>query len=76
MIHKLFENSQRLIYQVAQNFIKPEFLENSFDFNFENEEIRQALENICVGPDCKSFLETQSFEFKQEIKLNRGSGNV
>lgn len=69
LIHKLFENSQRLIYQIAQNFIKPEFLENSFDFNFENEEIRQALENIYVGPDCESFLETQPFEFKQEIKL-------
>jgi len=40
LIHKLFENSQRLIRETAQNFIKPEFLEDIYNLNLDNEEIR------------------------------------
>ena len=69
LIHKLYENSQRLIYEIAQNFIKPEFLEAIYNINFDIEEIRQPLENVYVGLDCESFLKTEPLELRKEIKI-------
>jgi len=69
LIHKLFENSQRLIREIAQNFIMPAFLKDICNLNLDNEEIRQALKYVYVEPDCENFLDTPSFEFVREIKL-------
>jgi len=55
LIHKLFENSQRLIREIVQNFIKPAFLEDICNLNLDNEEIRQALKYIYVDQTAKIF---------------------
>lgn len=68
LIHKLFITSNRLINQIAQNFIIPEALNNIAILNIDDEGNTKDLTDIFVGPECEKFLTTQSLEFTQQIK--------
>ncbi|XP_067217224.1 zinc finger BED domain-containing protein 5-like [Linepithema humile] len=70
LIHTLFENSQQLIREIAQNFIIPEALKCIVNFNINDKKNIKNINNIYVGPECESLLETLSLECAQEIKLN------
>ncbi|EZA49526.1 hypothetical protein X777_12264, partial [Ooceraea biroi] len=48
LIHKLFESSQELIYQFAQNFITYNALKNISNLDLNNEENIQPLDNFKV----------------------------
>jgi len=69
LIHTLFENSHRLIREIATNVVIPKVLENIVDFNVEDENNFRNINDINVGPECKSFLQTLPSECAQEIKL-------
>jgi len=69
LIHKLFENSQQVIQQIAQNFIKFDILEDIINLDIDNKNNIQNIENVYVGPECESFLATLSLECAQQIKL-------
>lgn len=69
LIHKLCENSQHIIRQIAQNFVISEALKNIDTLDVTNEHVIQHLNDIYVGPECENFLATQSLEFSKEIKL-------
>lgn len=66
----LYETSQQLIREIAQNFVIPKALENIINFDIENEENIRNVDNIYVGPECESFLETLSLECAKEVKFN------
>ncbi|XP_067211624.1 protein FAM200A-like, partial [Linepithema humile] len=70
LIHTLFENSQRLIREIGQNFLIPQAVKCIVDLNIDDNKNIQDINNIYVGPECESFLETLSSECAQEIKLN------
>lgn len=70
LIHKLFENSQQIIQQIAKNFIIPEALTNIDDLNIEDETNILHLNDVYVGPECENFLTTLPAECAQEIRVN------
>ncbi|XP_071581188.1 zinc finger BED domain-containing protein 5-like [Temnothorax nylanderi] len=67
LIHKLYESSQQVIRQLADNFLKYDNVENISISELDNNV--QHIDNIRIGPECDSFLETLSLECAQEIKL-------
>jgi len=56
LIHTLFENSHRLIREIATNFVIPKVLEN-VDLNIDENNFRN-VNDINVGPECENFLQT------------------
>jgi len=46
LIHKLFENSQQLIQQIAQNFIKSDFLKDIINLDIVDKNNIQNIENV------------------------------
>ena len=69
LIHKLHSSSQKIISDIAQNFMFPETLKHISTLNVDDEKNIKHLPDICVGPECESFLQTQPLEFLLEIKL-------
>jgi len=69
LVHKLFENSQQLIHQLAQNFMTFDAFKYISSLDINNEKNIKSLENIYVGPECEDFLNTLSPNCRQEIKL-------
>lgn len=67
LIHKLFINSNQLIFQIALNFIVSEALNNIAILNIDDEKNTKHLTDVYVGPECESFLTAQSFEVAQQI---------
>ncbi|XP_067214890.1 zinc finger BED domain-containing protein 5-like [Linepithema humile] len=67
LIHTLFENSQQLICEIAQNFIIPEALKCIVNFNINN---KKNIKDINMLVRNVSLLETLFLECAQEIKLN------
>jgi len=70
LVHKLFfENSQQLICQLSKNFMTLNSLKSINNLNVNNEQNILNLENIYVGSECESFLESLTLECRQQIKL-------
>ncbi|XP_067212375.1 SCAN domain-containing protein 3-like [Linepithema humile] len=69
LIHKLYNSSQQIIHQIAQNFMVPEALKDIVTLNVDDERNIKHLLDIYVGPDCESFLVNQPLVFVQDIKL-------
>lgn len=72
LIHKLFDN---LVNNNSANCSKFHYSREFEKYHLiiihvDNENYIQDLNNIYVGPECESFLVTQSLEVAQEIKLN------
>lgn len=65
LIHKLFENSQRLIEQIATNFIIADALKNIEELNIDNTNNIKNFKDINVGPECECLLKTLSVESTQ-----------
>lgn len=68
LIHKLYKSSQELISKIAQNFVKIDILKDISNLDIDNENNIQNLENVYVGPECESVLETLSLEYSQQIR--------
>lgn len=70
LIHKLFENSRQLIQSIATNFMKPETLQDISYLDVDNKDNVRNIENVIVGPECESFLNSLSLECSYQIRLN------
>lgn len=66
LIHKLFESSQQLINQLAQNF---DVLKDISILDLDNKNNIQHIDNIYVEPECENLLKTLYLECMQEIKM-------
>lgn len=66
LIHKLFVNSQTLIFQIAVNFITPEALDNISLLNLDD---ITNIQNVYLGSECEKILETECLDFTQEIRI-------
>ncbi|KYM93750.1 hypothetical protein ALC62_15647 [Cyphomyrmex costatus] len=69
LVHKLFENSQQMIRQIAQNFMTLEALKDIVNLDVENENNILSLDNIYVGSECENLLATLPLEEAQEIRV-------
>jgi len=69
LIHKLYETSKQLIFQFAQNFVNLNVLNDIFTLNLNDQRNIQHIDNVYVGSECESFLETLSLECAQQIKF-------
>ena len=65
----MYNNSQQIIHQIAQNFMVPEALKDIATLNVDDERNIKHLLDIYVGPECENFLINQPSAFVQEIKL-------
>nr|XP_012151330.1 PREDICTED: uncharacterized protein LOC105663900 [Megachile rotundata] len=70
LIHKLFENSRKLIHQIGRNFIKIDVLKNIESLDVDNVENIQNIENIYTGPECENCLESLEVESARQIRIN------
>lgn len=68
LVHKLFESSQKLIYQLAKNFMTVNSLKYINNLDIDDEQSILNLEQIHVGPECENLLESLSFECRQQVK--------
>lgn len=68
LVHKLFESSQQLIYQLAKNFMTVNSLKYINNLDIDDEQSILNLEQIHVGPECENLLESLSFECRQQVK--------
>lgn len=68
LVHKLFESSQKLIYQLAKNFMTVNSLKYINNLDIDDEQSVLNLEQIHVGPECENLLESLSFECRQQVK--------
>lgn len=67
--HVLLEDSRKLIHAVASNFIAPSALKNIANINLEDHKNILNIDDIYVGPECKSYLSTLPPEYVREIKI-------
>lgn len=69
LIHKLYETSKQLVFQFAQNFVNLDVLNDIFILNLNDQKNIKHIDNVYVGSECESFLETLSLECAQQIKF-------
>lgn len=68
LIHKLTKSSEQLIKQIGQNFLLPARLQNISSDTIHSRNFL-PLNELYVGPECEKFLQNQTMQFAQEIKL-------
>ena len=69
LIHTLFKYSRQQIHQLGQNFLKLEALRNIDNLDLDDKNSINSEEDVYVGPECESFLESLELECAQEIRL-------
>lgn len=67
LIYKLYDSSRELILKIAQNFVKIDILKDISNLDIDNK--NNIQENVYVGPECESVLDTLSLECSQQIRL-------
>lgn len=53
MIHKLFDSSQKIIKQIALNFVKTDALKDIITLEIDNQNNIKNIEEIYVGSECE-----------------------
>jgi len=67
LIHKIAENSEQLIKQLGQNFLRLAALQNISN-DLLNPKNFVPVSSIYVGPECESYLKTECSDFVIEVK--------
>jgi len=67
LIHKIFETSRQLIIDIGKNFLISQMLEDINNITVDSNN-QKDVNDIYVGPECESFLETLPLEHAQEIR--------
>lgn len=68
LIHKIFESSRQIIFDIGKNFLALQALENINNITLDNALIN--VNDICVGPECESLLQTLPIECAQRIRTH------
>lgn len=68
--HTLFEECRQLSYVVAQHFVTPNALKDIVNIDLNDPNNILTVNDINVGPECESFLNTLVFKRKTEIRSN------
>jgi len=61
LIHKIFETSRQLIIDIGKNFLISQVLEDINNITVDSNN-QKDVNDIYVGPECESFLETLPLE--------------
>lgn len=69
LVHKLYIESQQLIFKFAKNFVNFNVLDNIFNLDLNDKKNIRHINDIYVGPECESFLVTLPLECAQQIRI-------
>jgi len=67
LIHKIFETSRQLIIDIGKNFLISQVLKDINNITVDSNN-QKDVNDVYVGPECESFLETLPLEHAQEIR--------